>query len=49
VTVHARPTANLDVFEDVIDDMATSGRTALFDAVVAACAMLAKVLKPSIS
>jgi len=42
VTVHTRPTTNLDVFEDVIDDMETTGRTALFDAVVTACSMLAK-------
>jgi ubiquitin-protein ligase/Mg-chelatase subunit ChlD len=40
VTVHTQPTPNLNTFEDVIDDMHTNGRTAIFDAVAKACELL---------
>lgn len=43
VIIHTNPTKNFDVFEDVIDDMAASGSTAIYEAVVVACN---KVLGP---
>jgi len=44
VTVHAEPSANYAVFEDVIDDLAPAGTTALFDAVCRGCDLLAAAM-----
>jgi ubiquitin-conjugating enzyme E2 D/E len=44
VTIHANPTDNFDVFEDVIDDMRTSGSTAIYEAIAVACS---QVLRPA--
>lgn len=43
VVVHTMPTADYDVFEDVIDDMRTKGMTAIYAAIARACKMLAPV------
>lgn len=43
VEVHTLPTADYDVFEDVIDDMKTKGMTAIYAAIARACKMLAPV------
>ncbi len=40
VVVHSLPTANLDAFEDTIDDLETQGRTAIYKAVQVACRTL---------
>jgi ubiquitin-protein ligase len=37
IVIHTNPTANFDVFEDVIDDMTSKGRTAIYEAVSVAC------------
>lgn len=40
IAVHTTPTANFDVFEDVIDDLKTGGATAIYEAISAACNLL---------
>lgn len=42
VTVHTEPTTNYAAFEEVVDDMETSGSTAIYHAIQVACDMLAR-------
>jgi ubiquitin-protein ligase len=41
IQIHTKPTNNFQVFEDVVDDMECRGSTAIYEAISAACDMLA--------